>query len=247
MRLLVHRLHQIICINDRTLTALHLAVGELHHTVGEVDKLLAEGEAELIEQNGEDLEVVLLLITHHVDHAIDGVVSKAHFRRTYVLSHVDRRAIGAKQDLAIQTILTEISPHGAVLVPDKEPLVQSAKYLFLSLKIGVALVVNLIEVDPQTLVGLIKSGVDPVIHLLPERADLLITGLPLLEHLPSFFHKRAGCLGLFLRESLSVHQLLDFGTIVLIEEDIEISHQVVPLLTGALRCNTIAPLEPRQH
>ena len=224
MCLLVHRLHQIICIDDRTLAALHLAIGQLHHTVGEVDKLLAEGEAELIKQNGEDLEVVLLLITHHVDHTVDGVVSEAHLRCAYVLSHVDRCAIGAKKDLAIQTILAEISPHGAVLVPDKESLVQSAKHLFLSLEIGVTLVVNLIEVDPQTLVGLIKSGVDPVVHLLPERADLFITGLPLLEHLPCFLHQRAGCLGLFLRESLRVHQLLYFGAIVLIEEDIEISH-----------------------
>ena len=195
-----------------------------------MDELLAKGEAEPIQQDREDLEVVLLLIAHHVDHMVNRIVAEAHLRRTDILSHVDRGAIGAEQDLAIQTILSQISPYGSVLVPHKESLVKSAKHLLLTLKVGIALVVYLVEVDTQPLVSLVKSGIDPVVHSLPEGADLLITGLPLLKHLTRFLHQGARCLSLFLRESLRLHQLLNLSTIVLIEEDIEVSHQVVPLL-----------------
>ncbi len=92
-----HLCDEVIGIHHRSLTALHLAVGELHHSVGEVDKVLAPLEAQTVEQDGEHLEVIVLLIAHHVDHLVDGIVTETKLGRTDVLRHVDRSSVGTKQ------------------------------------------------------------------------------------------------------------------------------------------------------
>ena len=43
-----HLVHEVIGIDDRTFTALHLAVGELDHTIAEVHEPLTEGIAQAI-------------------------------------------------------------------------------------------------------------------------------------------------------------------------------------------------------
>ena len=43
-----HLVHKVIGIDDRTFTALHLAVGELDHTIAEVHEPLTEGIAQAI-------------------------------------------------------------------------------------------------------------------------------------------------------------------------------------------------------
>ena len=56
-------------------------------------KLLSPLETEAVEQNGKHLEVVVLFVSHHIDHLVDGVVLETHFSGADVLGHVDGGAI----------------------------------------------------------------------------------------------------------------------------------------------------------
>ena len=49
----------------------HLALGQLHHAVGEVGDVVAPlCVAQLLEDQLEYLEVVVLLVAHHIDHVV---------------------------------------------------------------------------------------------------------------------------------------------------------------------------------
>ena len=60
-------------------------------------EVLTPVEAELVEEDREHLEVVVLLVAHHVDHLVDGVVLEAELGGTDVLSHVYRCAVATEQ------------------------------------------------------------------------------------------------------------------------------------------------------
>ena len=84
-----HAFYQIVCVNHGAFTALHLTVGEFDHTIREVHEALAPFKAETVEEEREDLEVIVLLIAHHINHLVDGIVAEAEFGSTDVLGHVD--------------------------------------------------------------------------------------------------------------------------------------------------------------
>ena len=83
-----HQLHQVVGIDNGTLTALHLAVGQLYHAIGEVYQFFAPLEAKTVQKDGEHLEVVVLLVAHHINHLVDGVVLEAHLSSTNILRHI---------------------------------------------------------------------------------------------------------------------------------------------------------------
>ena len=76
--------------------------------------------------------MILLLVTHDIDHLIDGILIKAHLRGTNILRDVDRGAIRAKEDLPIQTFAGEVRPYRTIRVLHEEPFVESTEYLFLA-------------------------------------------------------------------------------------------------------------------
>ena len=241
-----HLVHKIIGINHSALTRLHLALRKLYHTIGEVHKVLAPLESELVEQKRKHLEVVVLLIAHHVDHLVDGIVLIAEFCSTDILSHIHRSAIAAEQKLMVESVTGEVGPHRAIFAAIHDALIESFEHLLLTFKISVALVVYLIEINAKTLVGLIKSGINPLIHHAPHTADTLITCFPLLEHLASLLHKRRSLLRLLIAHTLLLEGL-QLRLIVLVEEHIKVADEVVALLSGSFRRNTIAPLLPSKH
>ena len=241
-----HFVHKIIGINHSALTRLHLAFRKLYHTIGEVHKVLAPLESELVEQKRKHLEVVVLLIAHHVDHLVDGIVLIAELCRTDVLSHIHRSAIAAEQKLMVESVTGEVCPHRAIIATIHNALFETFKHLLLSFQISVALVVYLIEIHTQTLVSLIKSGIYPLIHHAPHTAYALVAGFPLLEHLTSLLHKSGSLLSLLVAHTLLL-QSIQLSLIVLVEEHIEIANEVVTLLPCRFRCHTIAPLLPCEH
>ena len=110
-----HLLHQIIGIDYRTLTALHLTVRQFHHTVREMYEFLAKRKTETVKKDRQHFEMVLLFVADHIDHLIDGVVLEPQLGSTYILRHIDRCAVRTEQQFLIQTVLGEVSPDGTVL------------------------------------------------------------------------------------------------------------------------------------
>ena len=101
-----HQFHQVIGIHHRSLSRLHLAIGQFHHTVAEVCQFLTPLESESVEQYREHLEMVVLLVAHHVNHLINGEVFVTHLSRTNVLRHIDTCAIAAEQQLLVQALVS---------------------------------------------------------------------------------------------------------------------------------------------
>ena len=97
---------------------------------------LAKSEAQFIQQDGEHLEVVVLLIAHHIDHLVDGVVVETQLRRTNILGHIDRGTILTEQQLLVQTIFRQVSPYRTILPTVEDTLLQTFQYLCLTLQVG---------------------------------------------------------------------------------------------------------------
>ena len=241
-----HQSHQVVGINHRPFTTLHLTVRQLHHTIGEVGEFLAPLESQTIEQDREHLEVIVLLVAHHIDHLIDGEILETHLSRSDVLSHINASSIATKQEFLVQTLVGEVGPYGVVLMALEETFGESFLYLGLTFQIGLALIVDLIERYTHLLIGLVKTCIYPVVHLLPKGAHFRVVLLPFHQHLVGFLDEWSLLFGLLLIHALG-HQFLDFIAIMLVEGHVIVANQVITLLARALRRLAIAPLQPGQH
>ena len=241
-----HQLHQVVGIDHRSFARLHFAIRQLHHAIAEVYQFLAPLESETVEQDGEHLEVVVLLVAYHIDHLVDGIVLEAHLGGADVLGHIDRGTVGAEQQLLVESLVGEVSPYGAVIMALEESFLQTLLHLCLTLQIGLALIVYLVKGDTHLLVGLVEAGIYPAVHLLPQGTHLGITLLPLHQHLMGFLDEGSLLLGLLLVHTLC-NKLLDLLAVVLVEGHVVVAYQVVALLARAFRRLTVAPLQPGEH
>ena len=99
-------------------------------------QVLAPLESQTVKQYGKHLEVVVLLIAHHVNHAVNGVILKTQLGCTYILGHVDRCTVTAQQQFLVQSVLGQVSPYGAVLLTEEKPLLKALHHGFLTLQVG---------------------------------------------------------------------------------------------------------------
>ena len=58
-------------------------------------QFLAPLESETVEEYGEHLEMVVLLVAHYIYHLVDGEVLESHLCCADILCHIYRGAIGA--------------------------------------------------------------------------------------------------------------------------------------------------------
>ena len=66
-----HSLHQVVGINNRTFTALHLTFRQFYHAVREVNQILTPFKSQLVEQNRKYLEVIILFISNDIDMLVE--------------------------------------------------------------------------------------------------------------------------------------------------------------------------------
>ena len=124
-------------------------------------ELLAPLEAEAVEKYREHLEVIVLLVAHHVYHLVDRIILETHLGGTDILSHIHRSAVRTEQQFLVESLVGEVSPHAVVLVTLKESLLQSFFHLCLAFEVGVRLVVYLVEAYSEVLVCLVETGIYP--------------------------------------------------------------------------------------
>ena len=102
-----------------------------------MDKVFTPLEAEFVEEDGEYLEVVVLLIAHHIDHLVDGEVLETEFGSTDVLGHIDGGAVGTEEEFLVQSFTGEVSPYGAIVTTVEEPLFKSLDDFLLTFEISI--------------------------------------------------------------------------------------------------------------
>ena len=187
---------------------------------------LAPLKSEFIQQDRQYLEVIVLLVTYHVDHFVDGIIGKTQLSRTDVLSHVYRSSIAAKQQFVIQSFGCQVSPDRTVFLLEEETFLKAFHHFLFAFQVCIGFIIDFIETDSHLTVRFIKTGVYPVIHHLPKRTHFRITGFPFHQHLTRFIHQRGGSFRLFLRHAF-LHQLCYFSFVMLIESDIIITYQMI--------------------
>ena len=198
--------------------------------------------------------MVVLLVAHHVYHLVNGVVLEAHLGRADVLGHVDAGAVRAQQQLLVKPFGGQIRPHAVVGMAFEETFLQPLLHLGLAFEVGVRLIIDLVEAHSESLIGLVKAGIHPLVHALPKVSHLRVALFPLHEHLVSFLNQRCVVLGQLLR-FLVRHafglilglQFLHLLAVVLVKGHVVIANEVVSLLSAALRGLAVAPLEPCEH
>ena len=209
-------------------------------------EFLAPLESEAVEQQRKHLKMVVLLVAHDVNHLVDGIVLETHLRRADVLRHIDAGAVAAQQEFLVETLVGKIGPDRTVVFAEEKAFFEPFLDLFLACEIGFRLVVNLVERHAECLVGLVETGIHPVVHHLPQIAHLGVVLLPFHEHFAGFLDERRFEFRLFLVHSAG-HELLDFLAIVLVEEHIVVADEVVSFLAARLGRFAVAPFLPRKH
>ena len=102
-------------------------------------------EAELAQDELKHGEMVVLLVAHHIDMRVQMILGEAPLGSAEVLRDIDRSAVGTEHELAVQAVGSEVAPHGTVGVTDKSAILQALLYQLLTKKVGIMLVVNLVE------------------------------------------------------------------------------------------------------
>ncbi len=226
---LVHLLDEVVGIYYRALAGLHLAFRELHHAVGQVVNLVCPGKAQLFENELKYLEMIVLLVAHHIHVGVQLEIGETALCGAQVLGDVHGCAIPAEHQLAVQAVGREVAPHGAVRVLDKDTLLEALLHQFLAQKVGLTLVVHLVKANAQGRVSLVKAFVHPAVHHGPEFPHMRVSGFPVHQHFVDivndfrmlFFHLGIG--------------------------HIAVSYQVVALFAGALRRGAVEAFFPGIH
>ncbi len=132
--------------------------------------------------------MIVLLVAYHVNHLVDGEVLIAELGCAYVLGHVDRCSVTAQQQLVVKAVGGEVGPHRAIVLAEHYTFFQALKHFFLAFKVGVALVIYLVEVHTHAAVGLVEPGIHPGIHHLPDTAHLRVLVFPTHQHAAGLLH-----------------------------------------------------------
>ena len=249
-----HFCDEVVCVNHSTFAALHLTVGEFHHTVREVYEVLTPFEAQLVQEDGEHLEVVVLLVAHNVDHLVDGVVLKPELCSTDVLCHVHAGAVGAKQQFFVKAFVGQVGPYRAIFLLIEKAFFKSFEHFLAAFEVGVAFVVDFVEAYAERLVCFVEAGVYPFVHLAPEGSYLRVVVFPAYQHFVCLFDKGrfflSLCFGSLFVEALGLilfAELLYFFAVVLVEGYVVVADEVVALLAGAFGGLSVAVLFPCEH
>ncbi len=241
-----HISHKVVGVHHRAFAAFHLAFGQFHHAVAEVHKVLAPAETEAVEQHRQHLEVVVLLVAHHVYHAVDVVVVETLFGGADVLRHVYRGAVGAEQQLLVEAVGAQVGPYRAVLAAVEHAFFESFEHFLLAVEVCLRLVVYLVESHSHALVSLVETGIYPAVHLFPEGAYFGVAFFPLAEHGAGVGHDGRGGFGFFLAHAFGL-QLGEFFLIVLVERYVAVAYEVVALGAGTLGSGAVEPALPCEH
>ena len=181
--------------------------------------------------------MVLLLASDHVHRRVEVVLGDLEDGGPDVLADVEARAVGPQHrdvlgrpaffepELGLRQMVDRV----AALVCREDVFPEPLGDDVLAERVGVRLVVEDVEVHPETPVGRAEPVVDPLVHALPEAEGRGVAGLPLFQHLLDVRFKR----GVFFR--------LDRVA------DVPRPDEVVAFHPGRLRGGAVSETLPGEH
>ena len=131
-----HLFHQVVCIDNRSFAALHLAFRQFNHAVREMYKAFAEFKTQFIQQDGQYLEMVVLLVSYHIDHFVDRIVIETQFGSSDILCHVDGSSVGTEQQFLVQAVFGQVCPYGTVFTAVENAFVEPFQHFAFTFQVG---------------------------------------------------------------------------------------------------------------
>ena len=123
--LLVHLLDQVIRIHYRALSRFHLTLRQFHHAIRQVIDIVRPSKAQLLQDELQDLEMIILFVSHDVDVRVEVIFLETFLRSAQVLRNVDRSAIGADEKFPVQAIGSQVAPNRAIWILHEDTHVQT--------------------------------------------------------------------------------------------------------------------------
>ena len=99
------------------------------------------------------VEMVVLLVAHHIDHLLRVELFIAELGGTQVLRHIDGGAVFAKQHFLVQPLIRQVDADGAVVMLVEGTFVQTFLHEGFAQQVGFGFVVCLVEMDAKAVVG----------------------------------------------------------------------------------------------
>ena len=99
-------------------------------------EVFAPLEAEAVKNDGEHLEVIVLLVAYDIYHLVDGVIVEALFGCTDILSHVYRSAVATEKQFLIKAVLTQVCPYRAILAAIENAFIEPFEYFGFAVEIS---------------------------------------------------------------------------------------------------------------
>ena len=156
------------------------------------------GKAELLQYELQHLEMIVLLISHDIDMLVKAVFLKPLLCSTEILGDIYGCPVAPEEQLPVESVGSEVAPYRAVSLFFEDAHVQTFLHEGLAEKIGPGLVICPVKGYPEVAVGLVKSLIDPSVHLLPEVYHLLVPMLPSVKHFLGLLEGWCILLGLLL-------------------------------------------------
>ena len=107
--------------------------------------LAGPGETELRQDEFQNLEMVVLLIAHHVDVRIETVLLEAALGGAEVLRHIHGSAVRTEEEFTVEAVGGEVAPHAAVRILYENAHIKALLHEALAQQIGLGFVVHLVE------------------------------------------------------------------------------------------------------
>ena len=242
-----HLLHEVVGIHDGALAGLHLAFRQFDHAIAEVVAAFRLLETQLGEDQEQHLEVVFLFVAHRIDLTVQVVeVLEAQKGRPDVLGHVDGRAILAQEQFLIEPIACQVHPDRSVLALVEHATCHPFQHPVLADEVGVAFVVELVELDAHGGIGDIETTIDPSVHGLPQVDRVSVALFPQTQCILRLEQDGRLFFGVLLRHA-AVHELLDLCFEGLVEGHVILAHQFVSLQSARFRGFASAKFAPGDH
>ncbi len=90
-----HLSHEFISINHCTFPRFHFSIGQIYHAITQVITVLCLLIAQLLKDQEQYLKVVILLVSNGINKSVQfGEFTKTFSRRTHILGHIYRSAVG---------------------------------------------------------------------------------------------------------------------------------------------------------
>ena len=190
--------------------------------------------------------MVFLFVADHIHHLINREVLETQFGCADILRHINGCAIRTEEQFLVQSVFGEVRPNRTVFAAVELTGSQTFLHFGFALEVSLRFVINLVKANAHHAIGLIKTGINPAVHFLPESPHFGVVLFPFKQHGLCFLHKR--CLafgGIFVLAGS--HQFGHLFAVFLVKTHIVIADEVVAFLAGRLGRLAIAELQPCEH